>query len=630
MAALRLAIDLGVIGRGAVAPLARAGAATVALFLVTGLGLTRLLLPEGLRAHEAFWVLPVGACATGLAMTVLGFLAVPFNVNLALVLLAGAVLAVVALRRRPLGGGAGGGASGGGPAGGGAAGGRWSGALAQGRAAAWPVWIAVLVVAVALVPLFRAGFATVEGSGQDAHLAVGSAMFLQENYPTSVNPAGPIDQMPLVWRSKQSIHYVLASAARLSGLEVFETISTVAAVLLGLAALGFFLFTREVLGAPRWAALAAMGLVGMDRMVLHTVMHPYFNQTWGFMAMPFAFVLSWWLVRERTRGGIVLLAMFLAILGFAYPLALPIPLVPVAVVLWPHRRRVRELRRLYRGKRSLAWLVPLALVFFVPLVGVLEKMLTAGNIIFDVSRGLQNWGGDLDRWFIEPWFIGMETWTFFAVAIVPVCFAVWLALRDQPAALRKGLYGLFVFTVVFTIWFRIRDYGWYFHFKILAFVAPVVLAVAAAGFARLRRPALGYLAVGVLLLSGLVSARLEVGKTYDQLPRYVLALRSVDAALPPGRSVRLDIDPQEQNWAAFWLHGQPLCSQLPLLNTSYPHVPTSRKADYILTKNDAPAPADAAAVVMRLQAFTLYRQRPGVPGRSACSQLMVQTIVRVN
>ena len=43
-----------------------------------------------------------------------------------------------------------------------------------------------------------------------------------------------------------------------------------AAVLLGLAALGFFLFTREVLGAPRWAALATMGLVGVDRMVLHT------------------------------------------------------------------------------------------------------------------------------------------------------------------------------------------------------------------------------------------------------------------------------------------------------------------------------------------------------------------------
>ena len=609
LAALNFAVDLGVVGRGAVFGLARAGAATVALFAVAGFGLTRLALPPGLRCHEALWVLPVGACATGLAMTVLGFLAVPFTVNLALVLLAGALLAGVALRRRPARG--------------------MAGALGQGRAAAWPAWVALLVVMVALVPLFRAGFATVEGQGQDAHLAVGSAMFLQENYPTAVDPSGPVDQMPLVWRSKQPIYYALGGAARLGGLEVFETISAMAAVLLGLAAFGFFLFTREVLGAPRWAALAAMGLVGLDRMVLHTVMHPYFNQTWGFMAMPFALVLSWWAVRERTRGGLLLLAMFLAVLAFAYPLALPIPLVPVAVVLSPHRRRVRELRRLYRGPRSLAWLVPLTLVFAVPVLGVLEKMLSAANIIFDLSRGLQNWGGDLDGWFPEPWFFGIETWGFFAVAAVPVCLAVYLALRDQPAALRKGLYGLFAFTLAFAVWFRLRDFGWYFHFKILAFVAPVVLAVAAAGFARLRRPALGYLAVTLLLLSAVGAARTEVGRTFDQLPRFVLELRSIDAALPPGRSVRLDIDPQEQNWTAFWLHGQPLCSQRPLLGTSYPHVAVSRKADFILTKNDAPAPADAAGIVMRIQAYTLYRQRPGVPGRSACSQLMVQTIERV-
>ncbi len=590
-------------------PLARAGAATVGLFLVTGFGLTRLLLPPGLRRHEALWVLPVGACATGLGMTVLGFLAVPFQVNLGLVLAAGAVLAVVALRRRP-------------PAG-------RAAALAQGRRVAWPVFAGVLVAVVVLVPLFRAGFATVEGQGQDAHLAVGSAMFLQQAYPTGEDIGLPVDSMPLVWRSKQPIYYALGSGASLAGLEVFETISTMAAVLLALAACGFFLFTRELLGAPRWAAVAAMGLVGIDRMVLHTVAHPYFNQTWGFMAMPFAFVLSWWLVRERTRGGIALLVMFMAILAFAYPLAVPIPLVPFAVVLWPQRRRVREIRRLYRGRRSLAWIVPLAIVFAVPVLGVLEKMLSAAGIIFDFNRTLENWGGDLDDWFPEPWFLGMEGWGFLLVAAVPMGIAIVLALREQPAALRKGLWGLFAFTLFFTVWFRLRDFGWYFHFKILAFVAPVVLAVAVAGFARLQRPVLGYAAVALLFVTAGGAARQELGSTFDQLPRFVLELRSVDAALPPGRSVRLDIDPQEQNWTAFWLHGQPLCSQKPLLNTSYPHVPISRKADFILTKDDAPVPADAGAVVMRIQAYTLYRQRAGVPGRSACSQRMVQTITRI-
>jgi hypothetical protein len=598
-----------VVGRGAVVPLARAGAATVLLFLVTGLGLTRLGLPEGLRRHEALWVLPVGACATGLAMTVLGFLAVPFDVNLALVLVAGAVLAVVALRRRPLQG--------------------RGAALAQGRRLGWPVWVAGLVIVVALVPLFRAGFATVEGQGQDAHLAVGSAMFLQENYPTAVNPDGPVDQMPLVWRSKQPIYYALGGAARLSGLEVFETISTVAAVLLGMAACGFFLFVRELLGAPRWAAIAAMGLVGLDRMVLHTVMHPYFNQTWGFMALPFAFVLSWWLVRERTRGGIALLVMFMAVLAFAYPLALPIPLVPFVVVLWPHRRRVREVRRLYRGRRSLLWLVPLGLVFAVPVLGVLEKMASAASIVIDLNRGLENWGGDLSTWFPEPFFFGLETYELLALAAIPGALGIRRALADHPAALRRGLYGLFAFTAFFTVWFRLRDHGWYFHFKILAFVAPVMLATAVAGFARARRPVLGMLAVAVLVFAAGGSARLEVGSTFDQLPRFVLELRDVDAALPPGRSVRLDIDPQEQNWTAFWMHGQPLCSERPLLGTSYPHVPISRKADFILTKDDAPRPADAGAEVMRIQAYVLYRQKPGVPGRANCSQRMVQTIEKV-
>lgn len=561
-------------------------------------------------------MLPVGACATGIAMTVLGFLAVPFAENLALTLTAGFAAGVVALRRRPLEQDV-------------LPERRFPGARAQALRVAWPAWVALLIVMVALVPLFRAGFATVEGEGQDAHLAVGSAMFLQHNYPTGENPAGPVDQMPLVWRSKQPIYYALGGAARIGGLEVFQTISTVAAILLGLAVIGFFLFSREVLRAPRWAALAGMGLVGLDRMVLHTIMHPYFNQTWGFMAMPFAFVLSAWLLQERTRGGIALLVLFMAILAFAYPLALPIPLVPFAVVLWPHRRRIREVRRLYSGKRSLLWLVPLGLVFSVPVLGVVEKMLSASNIIFDLNRSLINWGGDLNAYFKEPWFFGVETWGVFAVLFVPVAYAVVLGLRDQPAALRKGLLGLFVFTIVFTAWFRLRDYGWYFHFKILAFVAPVVLVVAAAGFAKLLRPRIGYLAVALLLVSGLGTARQEVGATFDQLPRFVLELRTVDAALPPGKSVRLDIDPQEQNWTAFWLSGQPLCSQLPLLNTSYPHVPTSRKADYILTKNDAPVPRDAAGLVKTIQAYKLYLQKPGVPGPANCSQKMVQTVEKV-
>ena len=540
-------------------------------------------------------------------MTVLGFLAVPFLANLVVTMVAGGALSLYALRRRP------------------PEGRKQAGAML--RRTSWPFWLALLLVAVALIPLFRAGFATVGGQGQDAHLAVGSAMFLQHNYPTAIDPSGPVDRMPLVWRSKQPIYYTLAAAASVSGLEVYQVISAVAAVLLGLAALGFFLFSREVLQAPRWAALAGMGLVGIDRMVLHTIMHPYFNQTWGFMAMPFAFVLTWWAVKERTRGGLALLAAFFLVIAFAYPLAAPIPLIPVVVVLWPQRRRAwARVRGLYKGRRTLVWLVPAALVLIVPFYGVLEKLATGVGIVIDPTRSLENWGGDLLGWFREPYFFGVQTWALFVVVAPVLAYGVHLCLREQPAPLRKGLWGMLAVTVLFTVIFRLRDYGWYFHFKLLAFVAPFVLVAAVAGFARLGRPRVAYLVTAVLVVLSVGASNQELGSTYDQLPKFVLQLRDIDKALPSTASIRLDVIPDEQNWTAFWLHSHPLNSQRPLLGTSYPHVPTGRVADYILTKNDARVPVDAGPVVTRLDAYTLYRAKPGIPGPRTASRTMVQTV----
>ena len=78
----------------------RALGAAVAVFGASGLGLTRRLLPDRLRAYEWLWVLPVGACASGLALTVLGFCAVPFLASLAIVLTAGVGLAVHSVRGR--------------------------------------------------------------------------------------------------------------------------------------------------------------------------------------------------------------------------------------------------------------------------------------------------------------------------------------------------------------------------------------------------------------------------------------------------------------------------------------------------------------------------------------------------
>jgi len=115
--------------------------AAVGLFAVGGLGLTRWLLPADQRRHELLWVLPVGACAVALALTVLGFAQVPFKLSLALVIALGAGAAVVAYRRRP--------------------------GAPEIRCFVWPAYIGVLLAAVSLIPLFRAGFVTVEGLGQE-------------------------------------------------------------------------------------------------------------------------------------------------------------------------------------------------------------------------------------------------------------------------------------------------------------------------------------------------------------------------------------------------------------------------------------------------------------------------------
>jgi hypothetical protein len=140
----------------------------------------------------------------------------------------------------------------------------------------------------------------------------------------------------------------------------------------------------------------------------------------------------------------------------------------------------------------------------------------------------------------------------------------------------------------------------------------------------------GWIAVAFLIAAANTAAETEVALTFDELPKTTLQLRQVNAQLPAADSIRIDIRPQDQNWIAYMLHGHPLCSQHPLLRTSYPHVRISRKADYIVTRIDMPAPADAELPpVRRLEGFTLYRQKPSVPGPENCSRQMVQTVTSV-
>jgi hypothetical protein len=595
-------------------------AACVALFGIAGFGPTRLWLPVRLRRHELLWVLPVGAVATALELALLAYAFVPFDVALAIMLAGSVALGVYAWRRDP-----------GLPL-------ARSAAEAGGRTS-WrrllvPLYLAALIGAIALVPMFRGGFVTVIGNGSDAHLAVGTAQFLQSHHPTDVAPDEPVDRVPLVWRSKPPIYLAFGAVARLAGMEPYAVIATLQATLLALAALGFWLLAREVLGAGPWAAGAAMGLVGLNRIELFTGMHPYFNQTWGYMAMPFAIVLAWHVVRRRTAGGLLLFAAFLGVLTFAYPLAMPIPLI-ATLVFWgfERRRRGRSLLRVprLRSKRQLLWVVPLFLLLLIPLQGVLEKTASSTRVLAP-GYSLVNWGGDLTGFFPERFFLGFDEAGMGAFGVLLLGTGLVIALRRAPRDIRWGLGAVMAFGVVAALYFRPREYGWYFHFKALAFVAPVAITAAAVGLARLKWMWVSALALIFLIGATRDGAAAQIGATFDQLPKSMLELEKVDARLPPGASVRLDMPADGRMlWAGIILAGQPLCSQRPVMETSYPHVPVSRAADYVLVDKDWRKPFDAVgAPVMTLERYQLFRLRPNLPGGDRCSRKMVLTVKKLH
>jgi hypothetical protein len=611
--ALGLATDNRVVGVGGLKDALHVALVCAVLFAIVGFGPTRLLLPERLRRHELIWVAPVGAAALALELTLLGYAFVPFDVALAIVLLGSVALGAYAWWRAP---------------------GLPAPASTQ-AAATWrmllvPLVLCLLIGAVALIPMFRAGFATVVGNGSDAHLAVGSAKFLQDHPPTSVAPAEPVDQIPQTWRSKPPIYFAFAAVARLAGMEPYAVISTLAASLLAMTALGWWLVARDLLGAGLWAAGAALGALGLNRIALHTGMHPYFNQTWGYLALPFALVLSHRVVHDRTRGGMLLFAGFLALLAFAYPLALPIPLIAAATFTAFDRRRhglpiVRRPRR--PSRRRLRWMVPLGLLLVIPLLGILEKVLSSLDVLAH-GKSLANWGGDLTGYFDEGWFFGVDEPATAIVAMPLLAIGAVLALRRAPRDLRWGLGAVIAFGVGAAIYFRTRNFGWYFHYKTLAFVAPIAVVLGVVGLSHLRRTWVSALALTFVVLVARNAAGHEIAITFDQLPRTLLELKQIDHRLPDGSSLRLDMNPDGRMlWAGYLLSGERLCSQRPVLNTDYPHVPISRAADYVLVDRDLRRPYDAVGgVVVQVESYAVYRLRRGLPGGDRCSQRMVQTV----
>ena len=601
-AAALVARDAGVQGPAALPDVTRAALATVIVFGVCGWAPARLLVPASLAPWRALFVLPFGAVASGLALTLFGFAAVPFHVGLVVTLVAGAA-AALRLRGERSGGG--------------------RDTLALGGVAA----VAALVTALALVPTFRSGVATVTGFGSDAHQVTGSTTFLQHNYPTAVEPEYPVDRVPLTWRSKFPIYYSLGAVASVAGLEPWEVLMTVSAILLALAATGFFLLARSLLGASAGIAAAAMAVAVLDRWVFHLALHPYYNQLWGLLTLPFSIVLGHAWVHDPSRRTLAALVAVTGLGALAYPLMLPFPLLAVAGFWLADRRRLPRPSELWRGRRSLAWMIPLALLLAVPIWGVAEKFADALVVLANPSERLAGWQGDLrhfppmHEFFAIPAFSGSSAAAFTVMALAAVC------LWRLPRRVGIPIASVIVLALAWAVYFRNVRYGQYFYFKIMSFTAPQILVLAVVCLGMVRRRAIAATAAAALCLAALLAAREEIAISFDQLTPHTVELREWSDALPAGASIRLDTQPAAQLWQAYFLSDRPLGSPKPI--TDYPHVPYSTGGDYALDETLRPPPPDAmGAPVRRNSALRLWRLRPGV--RDTTSRRQVQVITEVS
>jgi hypothetical protein len=618
-----LALDAGVVGVAAVPAVIRTAAAGIALFAVCGYAPAQRLVRGELAPHRALVVLPLGAALSSMALAILGLLHLPFHVSLPAVL----VVALIAdahsirqhgsLRVRPASGFA--------------------------TRAALPLLLAAVVGLISLIPIFRSGFATVPGQNGDAVLVVGSAVLVEHAPPTANRLDLPINHIPLQWRSKYPIYYALAAVSTLAREDPIRAFATVAALMLALTALGFFLFARYVVRAPPWIALLALFIVPLDRIVMYVAIHPYYNELWGQFTLPFILLFGWrFLVApDRSSGGLLLVFLILGLL--AYPLMVPFPaffLVAGGLVVWRRGRQagttpgwIAALRLPRVRARPLLWIpaaivgIPVALVL---VRGFFEKTLSALSVLAPWTS-LANWSGSALGFLPWPHFVGMPGtgWLNYA-GLVVVCGLCAFCIYRMHGALRWALGVMVVAATAIAIYFRLRTDGQLFYFKDLAFLGPYVLLLALVALGGLAtsatRARAGLGVVGIAAAAALVpvSAAREIDTTFDNATPSILALHSWDRALPRGTSVRIDVPPGgAQLWTTYMFNDHPLSAVNPL-KPFFPHPPRGRKADYVIALRTQPTPADAIGAPLFSNAqFELWRMNPAVPGPDISSRQLV-------
>ncbi len=609
--------------------------ATVLLLAVTGYAPARLLTPREMWPHLPLVALALGAVSSSFALTLLGFARVPFELSLGLVI--GIGLASAVLVRSRLG-----------PARAGTEDLKRAGGL--GARLLWPLFLAAVVAGLTLMPSLRIGDLTVPGENPDAHLVTGAAEVVRVGPPTEIQPELPVDRVSEFWQSKYPIYYSLAAVSELAGLDPAKVFPILSAAILGLFLLGIFLLAYYFLRASPRVALLAMGLVALDRVVLYLADHPYYNQLWGTFALPFMLLFGFRFLREPDRRSAVLVLVFVAMGVFAYPLMLPFPAVALgvaAVVLWRRKRAagepVRWLSALrlpdLRASRALSrrWVVvPLALVVagvaaFLAL-GAVGKLVDAAEVIVPWGD-LNGWQGDSPDYPLARYFGLFGVPGLSLLLLIALGAAGAYALRSVGRAERIGVAAMLVSALAMGLYFHVRTYGEYFEFKILAFAGPIVLLLAVVGLAELAgrpgslaRRAAALTATCALAVTLLAGAREELDSVAAQSPPEAFELRGWAAALPPDASIRLDIPPSgDQLWAAYMLHERPLSATTPVIKTTYPHVPGSRKADYVLIGRRQATPAEAVGAPVRENSrYRLYRLDPTLPGPDRSSRIRIQ------
>lgn len=560
--ALVLALLTGARRLGALPDLLRGSVAALVLFGVSGDALAVRLCPPALQPVRPVLALALGMAAGPLALTVLGILHIPLAVTLPLVLVAG-LAASWWVRRR---------------------GGREAVAPLDVHVLVATAAVGVLLGCVVLIPMWGSGVVSVPGINPDAHQVVGSAALLQQAPPDATRVQLGLDHIPTVWGSKWPIFYALAAASNLSGLDPLGAFPTMAALLAVLAALGFGALAGEAFGLGRRGGLVVAAVSGLSWVTIHLAVHPYWNQLWGYAALPWALLLGWLALNGRGEArAAVGCGLLLLLIALAYPLLFPYPVVILVLMAVALRRRPRLPAWGRRG--GPIGFVLLGLILLVPLLAAVQKLSQAGSQL--IHPGGAVWGGDVTSFIPFGDFVG--TGGGILPALVILALAVWALVRVVPRRLALALGAALALFALLDVRLRTVPSGTYMDFKHLAFTGSLVVALGATGAVSLLRHRRREAAVlGAVLLAAwgvgaMIRDRREFKEHWVQVPPELSEIRDWSRALPPGTSVRIDI-PQSgvQLWAAYFLAEHPVDSIDPVLFTTYAHPPWGAIADYSL------------------------------------------------